>query len=255
MNKVTTTLTTMLLSTGLLLSNTNMMPIVTASTVGTVNSTATIVNRESWKAKAGNTDTENLQFNVMYFDDNKIAINIQVRESISHDSEFSIGSIILDDHYWLVQYDESFTCDSNRYRTLTTLMSYTDDTSEWEFIKIRNNVNVPTGTSFNIVLTKFSDATGSSAITAFGHELNVQAESIATPNEAKVAELQAEIDAKNQTITELQDNVTQLTLLIDIKNQMLEEATNHTNNCDVNNDGTVNVLDLVTLKQILLGGM
>lgn len=242
----------------------SMLLLVTTLSINTVHAfdfrDVTIVHRESWKACAGGTDVENLQFNVSYYDNDAVGIVLTARSPLSYTKEYSIGTVMFDENYYTLSYDESFTIGSYSHNTLTTIRNYINDMTECEFVKVYSDCTVPTGTSFTILFTKLENATGSPAITAFGHELAINTEGISEESnhvvelQNQITALQTDLNEKSQTISELQNTVTQLQQELAIKEQLLQDRTNikASKSADLNDDGVVNVRDLLTLKKLLM---
>ena len=245
-------------------SLTVILSLITAVTMSTLTSTMPTVNAgatldmvvfgESWES----TDSvpEQFQFNVERLDNGRIVVSIIPKEKLDSSKEYTIGSVKFDSNYYTIYYDERIEKQSG----LAAVRSWTNDGNvQFEFVRLYSPSTIPTGTTFDICFTKCENATGSPAITAFGHDLAVDTSDISDEGnqilelQNQIADLQTNLNEKSQTISELQDTVTQLQQELAIKEQLLQDRTNikASQSADLNNDGVVNVRDLLTLKKFL----
>lgn len=229
---------------------TSTMPAVTASVASDM-----VVFGESWES----TDSvpEQFQFNAERLDDGRIIVSIIPKETLDTYTEYTIGTVNFNSSYYTIYYDEKIEKQSG----VAAVRSYANDGNvQFEFVRLSSHASVLPGTIFSICFTLRDNATGSPAITAFGHELTVDTSDISDESnqilelQNQISGLQTELNEKSQTISELQDTVTQLQQELTIKEQLLQDQTTLKNSraADINGDGVVNVRDLLTLKKLLM---
>ncbi len=247
MNKliITTILTTAMLSTAL-------MPTINA--VEQPVPTASVLTRESWRTEWTSKDgyTFGFQHNMQQFDNDVIEITVTSLDSVYYGYTGSLGCVTFDDNYYDMSVRGKLQSDAD---FIVYIPQFVDTGIQYEFVKNRGYGSIDNwiaGTAFIIELTKKDNAIGSAEITAFGHELSFT--NSGTNNLSyteQIAKLESELKSKDDQIQLLKDALAIVQQELDVKNQLLNAITD--NSCDVNKDGTVNVLDLLMLKRYLLG--
>jgi len=219
------------------------------TTAITATESAPVISRESWRTE--NDSAYNLQYNVQYYENGDIELQFTTREIVKYDKIESMGAVQFDDKYYSMDFTN---VDGSNVKAIALVPQYIDKGIEYEFIKNIQSSNWNAGTTFVIKFFKVDNAVGDAEIIAFDHKLvNIQNTSVPTAEE-RIAKLETELEVKNELLQIARDKLTQLQQELDIKNQIIADqtATKPSDTADVNNDGVVNVLDLLTLKRLLL---
>ena len=211
---------------------------------------ASVIQRESWRTDE--TSTYPLQYNVQYFSNSTIQLDMTTRDRVWYDKTDSMGTIQFDDRYYAVDFTNA---DGSSLKAIAVLWQYTDTGIEYEFVKNFVGSNWDAGTTFVITFTKKENAEGSSSVTAFGHELKSTVNESKQTAEERIAELEAELASKDELIQIARDKLAEMQAELEIKNQMLaDKTTENSVVADINGDGVVNVIDLIALKKLLMKG-
>lgn len=220
------------------------------STINAATESASVIQRESWRTDENSTYP--LQYNVQYFSNGTIQLDMTTRDRVWYDKTDSMGTIQFDDHYYAVDFTNA---DGSSLKAIAVLWQYTDTGIEYEFVKNFIGSNWDAGTTFVITFTKKENAEGSASVTAFGHELKSTVNESVKTAEERIAELEAELTSKDELIQIARDKLAEMQAELAIKDQMLAAKTvENSVTADINGDGVVNVIDLITLKKLLMRG-